>query len=114
MRILKTWLFLCIFSFLCLAATPADTNAQNQVIQTALQPSALETNLRHLTDEIGGRVPGTVAMQHAVEWGVQAFTAAGADSVHAEGFTIPNSWSEGGTEMTATTSYEIGAAKVGE
>lgn len=114
MRILKTWLLLCIFSLLGLAATPpADTSAQNQVIQTALQPSALETNLRHLTDEIGGRVPGTIAMQHAVEWGVQAFTAAGADSVHAEGFTIPNSWAEGGTEMTATTSYEIGAAKVG-
>jgi len=114
MRILKTWLFLCIFSLLCLAANPpADTNAQNQVIQTALQPSALETNLRHLTDEIGGRVPGTIAMQHAVEWGVQAFTAAGADSVHAEGFTIPNSWAEGATEMTATTSYEIGATKVG-
>jgi len=118
MRILKTWLFLCIFSLVwlapSLAATPAaDTNAQNQVIQTALQPSALETNLRHLTDEIGGRVPGTIAMQHAVEWGVQAFTAEGADSVHAEGFTIPNSWSEGATEMTATTSYEIGAAKVG-
>jgi len=113
MRILKTWFFLCIFSFLCLAATPAaDTNAENQVIQAALQPSALETNLQHLTDEIGGRVPGTLAMQHAIEWGVQALTAAGADSVHTEGFTIPNSWAEGATEMTATTSYEIGA-KVG-
>ena len=113
MRILKTWVFLCLFSSLCLSATPsADTNAEDQVIQAALQPSPLETNLLHLTDEIGGRVPGTIAMQHAVEWGVQAFTAAGADSVHAEGFTIPNSWAEGATEMTATTSYEIGA-KVG-
>jgi Zn-dependent M28 family amino/carboxypeptidase len=110
----KTGLLLCLFSFLCFAATPpADVNAENQVIQAALQPSALEMNLRHLTDEIGGRVPGTLAMQHAVEWGAQAFTAAGADSVHTEGFTIPNSWSEGATEMTATTSYEIGAAKVG-
>ena len=115
MRTRKTWLFLGIFSFICFAATPsADINvAENQVIQAALQPSALESNLRHLTDEIGGRVPGTLAMQHAVEWGVQAFTAAGADSVHTEGFTIPNSWSEGATEMTATTSYEIGATKVG-
>jgi hypothetical protein len=113
MRILKAWLLLCIFSFFCLAATPpADTNAENQVIQAALQPSSLESNLRHLTDEIGGRVPGTLAMQHAVDWGVQAFTAAGADSVHTEGFSIPNSWLEGATEMTATTSYEIGA-KVG-
>jgi carboxypeptidase Q len=114
MRILKTGSLLCIFSFFCFAATPAaDINAENQVIQSALQPSSLETNLRHLTDEMGGRVPGTLAMQHAVEWGVQAFTAAGADSVHTEGFTIPNSWAEGATEMTATTSYEIGATKVG-
>jgi carboxypeptidase Q len=113
MRVLKAGLFLCIFALLCLAATPrADTNAENQVIQTALEPSALESNLRHLTDEIGGRVPGTLAMQHAVEWGMQAFTAAGADSVHAEGFSIPNSWAEGATAMTATTSYEVGASKV--
>jgi hypothetical protein len=113
MRTRKTWLFFCILIPFCLAATPAgDTYAEYQVIQAALQPSALEANLRHLTDEIGGRVPGTLAMQHAVEWGVQAFTAAGADSVHTEGFTIPNSWAEGATEMTATTAYEIGA-KVG-
>jgi carboxypeptidase Q len=110
----KTLFSVCVLSLTCLAATPpADIVAENQVIQAALQPSSLEANLRHLTDEIGGRVPGTRAMQHAVEWGVQAFTAAGADSVHTEGFTIPNSWAEGATEMMATTSYEIGARKVG-
>jgi len=104
--------FVLFFSFSSLAATPqADINAENQVIQAALQPSPLEINLRHLTDEIGGRVPGTLAMQHAVEWGVQAFTAAGADSVHAEGFSIQNSWTEGATEMIATTSYEVGASR---
>jgi len=113
MRIVKVLFLVGIFSFTALAAAPpADTSAENQVIQVALQPSSLESNLHHLTDEIGGRVPGTLAMQHAVEWGVQALTAAGADSVHTEGFTIPSSWSEGATEMTATTSYEIGA-KVG-
>ena len=116
MRTVKVLYFVCIFSvtFSAVAATPAaDTNAENQVIQTALLPSTLESNLHHLTDEIGGRVPGTLAMQHAVEWGVEAFTAAGADAVHTEGFTIPNSWSEGATEVTATTSYQISATKVG-
>jgi carboxypeptidase Q len=116
MRTVKVLCFVCIFSvsFLALAAAPAaDTNAENQVIQAALQPSALESNLHHLTDEIGGRVPGTLAMTHAVEWGVVAFTAAGADAVHTEGFSIPNSWSEGATEVTATTSYQISATKVG-
>jgi carboxypeptidase Q len=102
-----------LFVLSSLAANPPADNDVNQVIQAALQPSALESNLHHLTDEIGGRVPGTVAMTHAVEWGTQAFTVAGADSVHAEGFTIPNSWAEGATEMIATTSYEISATKVG-
>src|SRR5579863_8788379 len=113
---MRTWKALAPVSFVCvcLAASPvADINAENQVIQAALQPSSLEANLHQLTDEIGGRVPGTVAMQHAVEWGTQAFTAAGADSVHAEGFSIPNSWAEDATEMTATSSYEIGAGKMG-
>ncbi|HKU28262.1 MAG TPA: M20/M25/M40 family metallo-hydrolase, partial [Candidatus Sulfotelmatobacter sp.] len=83
------------------------------IIQVAQQSSPLADNLRRLTDEVGGRIPGTLAMQHAVQWGMQAFTAAGADSVHAESFEIPNSWSEGATEMTATTGYELNPTRVG-
>lgn len=110
----KLLLFLLICSFTSFAAAPAaDVNAENQVIQAALQPSPLESNLHYLTDEIGGRVPGTPAMQHAIQWGVQAFTAAGAASVHTESFTIQNSWAEGATAMIATSSYEIGGGKVG-
>jgi len=77
-------------------------DAADQVITEALRPSALEANLRRLTDEIGGRVPGTPAMQRAVAWGVDAFRAAGADSVHTENFTLPVSWAEGATEMSVT------------
>jgi len=113
MRTVKTLLCAWILGLVSLAATPPADNDVNQVIQAALQPSPLEANLHRLTDQIGGRIPGTVAMQHAVEWGTQAFTAAGADSVHAEGFSIPNSWAEGATEMIATSSYEISATKVG-
>jgi carboxypeptidase Q len=114
MRTPKTLCVVFILSFTCLAAAlPAETDDADRIIQTALQPSPLENNLRVLTDEIGGRVPGTPAMQHAVQWGVQALTTAGADSVHTEGFTIPNSWSEGATEMTASTAHEVSASKVG-
>ncbi len=113
MRTVKTLFLACILCFTSLAATPAADTEANQVIQAALQPSPLETNLHRLTDEIGGRVPGTLAMQHAVAWGIQAFTAAGADSVHTEGFSIPNSWAEGATEMNATTAYQVDATKVG-
>ena len=114
MRTAKGLCFVCIFSFFALAANPsADNNEINQVIQAALQPSPIQDNLRRLTDNIGGRVPGTLGMQHAIQWGAQAFTAAGADRVHTEGFQIPNSWAEGNTEMTATTAYEVSATKVG-
>src|ERR1700739_4082313 len=114
MRTAKGLFFVCIFSFCASAANPpADNNEVNQVIRSSLKASPLEDNLRRLTDNIGGRVPGTLAMQHAIQWGVQAFTAAGADSVHTEGFQIPYSWAEGDTEMTATTAYEVSPTKVG-
>src|ERR1700722_1747475 len=114
MRTVMSLFWACILSVLSFAAAPpADTNAANLVIQAALQASSLETNLHRLTDEIGGRVPGTLAMQHAVAWGIEAFKAAGADSVHTEGFTISYSWSEGATEMSASTAYQVDATTVG-
>src|ERR1700731_3515323 len=93
-------LFLCAaLSATFLNATAADTGDAARIIQSALQPSPIQTNRRQLTDEIGGRVPGTPAMQRAVDWGVAMFKAAGADTVHTEEFTIPHSWAEGATEM---------------
>ncbi len=101
MRNLKVYCLCLVFTAICVAATPpAESDDAARIIQSALQPSPIESNLRHLTDEIGGRVPGTPAMQRAVEWGVSMFTAAGADSVHTETFTIPHSWAEGETEMS--------------
>ncbi len=76
-----------------------------------MQPSSLESNLQQLTDEVGGRVPGTPAMQRAVEWGVLKFRAAGADSVHTEEFTIPNSWAEGATEFVISAKGATGAVE---
>ena len=114
MRTVKGLIFVCILCFPFLAATPAaDNNEVTRVIQAALQPSPIQDNLHRLTDEIGGRVPGTLGMQHAIQWGIQALTAAGADSVHTEGFELPYSWSEGATEMTATTAYQVSPTKVG-
>lgn len=114
MRTVKALFLVCICSLVC-SANPADNNAAadlDKVIHAALEPSLIQENLRRLTDEIGGRVPGTPAMQHAVQWGMQAFSAAGADSVHSEGFEVPNSWSEGATEMLATTSHLVSSSGV--
>jgi carboxypeptidase Q len=83
-----------------LLAVASAQNPVDQVIAEALKPSPLESNLRKLTDEIGGRVPGTLAMRQAVDWGVAGFKAAGADNVHTENFTIPAAWAEGFTRMS--------------
>jgi hypothetical protein len=94
----------------------SDRGIANRLIAEVLNPSPLETNLRRLSDEIGGRVPGTPAFQRAVDWGVAAFKDAGADSVHTEEFTIQHSWAEGATEMKASlysgTTFPVHAVSV--
>ena len=84
-----------------LAVVPAlAQKAVDRVMAEARKPSTLEANLERLTDQVGGRVPGTPAMEKAVQWGIEAFRAAGADNAHAEEFTIQHSWAEGATTMT--------------
>jgi carboxypeptidase Q len=100
----KSWvnaLFLLLV-FPCGAGAQTGSDAE-RLIEEALKPSPIEQNLRHLTDEIGGRVPGTPAMDRAVSWGVAAFKAAGADSVHTEDFKLQTSWAEGETEMRVSS-----------
>jgi carboxypeptidase Q len=81
-------------------AQQVETSELESVMSEALKPSSLEMNLRRLTDEIGGRVPGTPAMQQAMDWAVAAFKAAGADNIRTEDFKLPASWGEGVTEMS--------------
>jgi carboxypeptidase Q len=83
--------------------------SNDAVMQEALKPSTpLQENLRVLTDEIGGRIPGTPAFDQAADWAVAAFKAAGADSVHTEEFTIPTSWAEGDTEVNVVAPVKFG------
>src|SRR5215813_2019037 len=100
--------FFRLLIVVCVVSAAAGVRAQAKsdadlLIQEALKPSPLEHNLRHLTDEIGGRVPGTPAMDRAVAWGVAAFKEAGADSVHTEDFQMPVSWAEGATVVSISS-----------
>jgi carboxypeptidase Q len=98
-----TLFFLAAFILPVVAADrDSDRETADRLIAESLKSSSLETNLRRLTDEVGGRVPGTPAFQRAVDWGVAAFKDAGADTVHTEEFIIQKSWAEGATEMTAS------------
>ncbi len=94
--------------FLLLSGLPLFAQSNDRIMQEAMSPtSPLAENLRVLTDDVGGRVPGTPAMQQAIRWGVDGFKAAGADSVHTEEFTIPASWAEGATEVKIVAPEEF-------
>ncbi len=72
--------------------------AAAKILPQVMGPSPMEENLRRLTDEIGGRVTGSLEMAKAVEWAVAAFRAAGVD-VHTEKYKLPVTWSEGDTRL---------------
>ena len=72
---MRPFILSLLTSAVLLATTTfAADSSTEKTLQEALKSSELEANLRHLTDEIGGRVPGTPAMQRAVSWGVASFT----------------------------------------
>src|SRR5580692_10723192 len=56
------------------SATDASSCAQAaaKIVPQVMGPSPMEENLRRLTDEIGGRVSGSPAMDKAVQWAVAA------------------------------------------
>jgi carboxypeptidase Q len=99
------WLALALT---CASTLPALAQGNEAVMQEALKSNTpLEENLRVLTDEIGGRVPGTPQMDKAEQWAIAAFKAAGADSVKAEEFTIAQSWAEGDTQVNVVAPVEF-------
>jgi carboxypeptidase Q len=108
----KLLLLLAVLSSVCFAQKQTDTQ---RLMKEALKPSALQENLRVLTDEIGGRVPGTPALDKAVRWGADALKAAGADDVQVESYSIPHSWQEGATRVSITSpvQFNLRAVSVG-
>src|SRR3954454_8346362 len=108
---------LVLLAVLCasLSVAAQKQTTQQRLMVEALKPSPLQENLRVLTDEIGGRIPGTPAMEKAIHWGVDAFKAAGADNVKVESYSIPHSWQEGATRVSVTSpvQFNLRAVSVG-
>ena len=98
-----------------LTASALAQNTWDKISAEALKTPTLETNLQTLTDQVGGRVPGTPAMDKAIKWGLDAFRAAGAENVHVEPFEIQKSWSEGSTRfnITAPVNFRVRAVSFG-
>ena len=82
----------------CTADASSCAAVATKILPLILGPSPMQENLRRLTDEIGGRVTGSPAMDRAIQWAESAFRAAGVD-VHAEKYQLPLTWSEGDTRL---------------
>lgn len=102
MRLLKFLLVLLLPCASVLAQSPVD-----KLLHEAQQAPTLEKNLHVLTDEIGGRVPGTPAMGRAVQWGMNAFKAAGGENVHTEPVQLAASWTEGNTQVEVVSPVQF-------
>ena len=111
---MKKLLLLVAMAILLLASAAAQ-NVSDKIFAEALKPSSIDKQLRVLTDEIGGRVPGTPAMDRAVQWGLAAFKEAGGENVHAEEFTIAQGWAEGATsfQITGPQPFKVRAVSFG-
>jgi carboxypeptidase Q len=72
--------------------------AASKITPIVMGESPLESNLRRLTDEVGGRVSGSPEYAKAVAWGIAGFRGAGVD-VHTEKFMLPVAWSEGASRL---------------
>lgn len=81
-----------------LAAAPQGESDAQRLIAQILGPSPMEENLRKLTDEVGGRVPGTDANGQGVLWAVRSLQAAGVE-FKTELFEMPLFWREVETRL---------------
>ena len=83
----------------CNAADFPDRAAAGKLLAHIARSPSIEENLRVVCGELGGRTPGSAAMERAVAWAVGAFRRAGVDEVHTEVFSMPSSWSEGAVRL---------------
>jgi hypothetical protein len=101
------------------AACTADASSScaevtEKILPLILGHSPLQENLRRLTDEVGGRVTGSPAMERAVQWATSAFRASGVD-VHTENYQLPLTWTEGDThlELLGETKFPLRTVSLG-
>ncbi|MCP4200708.1 MAG: M28 family peptidase [bacterium] len=78
-----------------LLAQPADSGDAElaRLVAAMLAQTPMESDLRQLTREIGGRATGSDANRRSVEWALDRFREAGV-SARAEAFEMPELWLE--------------------
>jgi hypothetical protein len=103
-----------LFAIIALALFAAPVLADNDVdrlVGAMLGDTPVITDLRSLTDEIGGRATGSPANAAAVEWALARFAAAGVDA-RKEAFEMPNQWQERSVQAMISGDLEWSPAVV--
>jgi hypothetical protein len=76
------------------AARAADPRGElDQITVRVLGATPTMSDLRELTDRIGGRISGTPACDRAIDWAAAKFRAAGIGAVSLEPFALSGAWS---------------------
>jgi acetylornithine deacetylase/succinyl-diaminopimelate desuccinylase-like protein len=73
----------------CSMAAPTCADVAPTIIHSALGPSPLGANIRHLTGTPGAKTAELPSGKGLLQWAVQAFRKAGVDEAHVEIHTIP-------------------------
>ncbi|HKY33998.1 MAG TPA: M28 family peptidase [Candidatus Polarisedimenticolia bacterium] len=86
----------------CLGAAAPSLAPEARLMERALASGALEDDLEHLTQRIGGRVTGTPASERSIDWAASRLRQAGV-SVSLEEFAVPRFWDDGEAEVWAVS-----------
>lgn len=86
-------LFIPTFLVNCAYATSIFNSDVENLIATMKAPTPIISDLKELTDEIGGRLTGSQANKKSVNWALKKFHEAGV-SAKKESFTMPKAWLE--------------------
>jgi carboxypeptidase Q len=109
---IRTWLLLAA-ALPLLPGVFAESPAKQAPTQAAVDPVAVDQriiaevkdhseimpNLTYLSDMIGPRLTGTVALKKANEWTAAKMKEYGLSNVHLEGWTLPIGWERGTATM---------------
>lgn len=99
--------FFLLFFTLCVSTLVAQPEKDVQkLVAQLLGETPIEEDLQELCDNIGGRVPGTLANERAVNWGLDKFRAAGVNA-NLDPFEMPVKWipRETKAELTGALNY---------
>ena len=84
----------CLLPALSFAGQPPN-DAAGEILGRTLGQTPIVADLEYLTDEIGGRPTGSVALEQALDWGVERFREAGLENVRREPYTAALLWLPG-------------------